>query len=51
MRRVRDEGLAGVRVGVRDGVTTHSNMPDEFIMGRNTREKPSYHWNSLIIRN
>ena len=48
LRRVRAEGLGGVRVGV----AAHSSMPDEFvIMRRNATEKLSYHWNSLIIRN
>ena len=60
---VRAEGLAGVRVGVRVGtrvrarvgervgVAAHSSMRDEFVMRRHTMETPSYHWNSLIIRN
>ena len=52
-RTQRVHALAGyVRVlaGERVGVAAHS-MPDEFIMRRNAMEKPSYHWNSLIIRN
>ena len=64
LHRVRAEVLAGVRVGRRVRVraggrvgggcrsgSAQQHATDEFAMRRNTIAKPSYHWNSLIIRN